>query len=55
MSRFVLDTTVTMAWCFSEEATEFTRALLGRLSDLTDSAMVPALWLYGVANVVELA
>ena len=55
MSRFVLDNTVTMAWCFTEEATDFTKTLLGRLSDLTDSAVVPALWLYEVANVVELA
>ena len=55
MSRFVLDNTVTMAWCFTEEATEFTKALLSRLSSLTDSAVVPALWLYEVANVVELA
>lgn len=37
MSRFVLDNTVTMAWCFSEEATEFTQTLLLRLSNLTDS------------------
>jgi predicted nucleic acid-binding protein len=44
-----------MAWCFTEEATEFTTALLSRLSNLTDSAVVPALWLYEVANVVELA
>jgi hypothetical protein len=35
-----------MAWCFTEEATDFTKTLLGRLSDLTDSAVVPALWLY---------
>ncbi|MGA9624636.1 MAG: type II toxin-antitoxin system VapC family toxin [Bryobacteraceae bacterium] len=55
MSRFVLDNTVTMAWCFTEEATEFTKTLLSRLSSLTDSAVVPALWLYEVANVVELA
>ena len=55
MSRFVLDNTVTMAWCFTEEATEFTNALLSRLSNLTDSAVVPALWLYEVVNVVELA
>jgi hypothetical protein len=45
MSRFVLDNTVTMAWCFIDEATEFTETLLSRLSDLTDSALVPALWL----------
>ena len=55
MSRFVLDNTVTMAWCFSDEATEFTKTLLNRLSNLTDRAVVPALWLYEVANVVELA
>jgi predicted nucleic acid-binding protein len=55
VSRFVLDNTVTMAWCFTEEATEFTEALLGRLSNLHDNAIVPALWLYEVVNVTELA
>ena len=55
MSRFVLDNTVTMAWCFSDEATDLTKALLNRLSNLTDSAIVPALWLYEVVNVTELA
>ncbi len=55
MSRFVLDNTVTMAWCFTEEATEHTETLLNRLSDMTDSAIVPALWLYEVVNVTELA
>ena len=28
VSRFVLDNTVTMAWCFTEEATELTETLL---------------------------
>jgi predicted nucleic acid-binding protein len=55
VSRFVLDNTVTMAWCFTEEATEHTRTLLNRLSNLTDRAIVPALWLYEVVNVIELA
>jgi len=55
VSRFVLDNTVTMAWCFAEEATELTETLLRRLTDLTDSALVPTLWLYEVANVTELA
>jgi predicted nucleic acid-binding protein len=55
LSRFVLDNTVTMAWCFTEEATEFTESLLQRLSNLTDRALVPALWLYEVVNVTELA
>lgn len=55
MSRFVLDNTITMAWCFAEEATEFTEVLLDRLSNLTDTALVPALWLYEVVNVAEMA
>jgi len=55
VSRFILDNTVTMAWCFTDEATEFTETLLNRLSDLTDTALVPALWLYEVVNVAEMA
>jgi hypothetical protein len=51
VSRFVLDNTVTMAWCFTDEANEFSEALLQRLSNLTDSAIVPALWLYEVVVV----
>jgi hypothetical protein len=42
-----------MAWCFTEEATEFTKTMLSRLSNLTDSAVVPALsWkiLSGIAT-----
>ncbi len=55
MSRFVLDNTVTMAWCFTDEAAELTETLLNRLSDLKDTALVPALWLYEVVNVTEMA
>jgi predicted nucleic acid-binding protein len=55
VSRFVLDNTIAMSWCFPDEATKFTEALLDRLSNLTDSAIVPALWLYEVVNVIELA
>ncbi len=55
MSQFVLDNTVTMAWCFTEEATEFSETVLSRLSNLSDSAIVPGLWLYEVVNVAELA
>jgi predicted nucleic acid-binding protein len=51
----VLDNTVTMAWCFADEATQLTEALLDRLADLTDVALVPALWLYEVVNVTEMA
>lgn len=55
MSRFVLDNTVTMAWCFRDEATDLSRALLVRVSNLTDYAVVPTLWLYEVVNVTQLA
>ena len=44
-----------MAWCFGDEATELSKSLLGRLSDLTDAAIVPSLWLYEVVNVTGLA
>ena len=55
MSQYVLDNAVTMAWCFSDEATPYTENLLDRLSNLVDSAVVPALWLYEVTNVCMLA
>lgn len=55
MSRYVLDNAVAMAWCFSDEATPYTENLLDRLSNLVDTAVVPALWLYEVANVSMLA
>jgi predicted nucleic acid-binding protein len=44
-----------MAWCFGDEATPFTESLLSRLASVTDSAIVPALWLYEVVNVTGLA
>ena len=53
MSSFVLDATVTMAWCFADEATPLSEAILDRLSRLTDAAYVPALWLYEVVNVTR--
>ncbi len=55
MSRFVLDSAVTLTWCFSDEATAYTESFLNRLSTLTDTAIVPALWLYEIVNVVALA
>lgn len=58
--RAVREPVCTRQYCndgvvLQREATEFTQTLLLRLSNLTDSAVVPALWLYEVANVVELA
>lgn len=48
--EFVLDTSVTMSWCFEDEATPYTEAALDRLLGAT--AVVPAIWPLEVANVL---
>jgi predicted nucleic acid-binding protein len=50
---FVVDTSVTMAWCFEDEATDATEAVLDRLKD--ERAIAPALWSFEVANVLLVA
>lgn len=50
---FVIDTSVAMAWCFEDEATEATDGVLNRLRD--DEAVVPAIWPLEVANVLLVA
>lgn len=50
---FVIDTSVTMAWCFEDEATEATDSVLDRLRD--DQVAVPAVWPLEVANVLLVA
>lgn len=46
----VIDASVTMAWCFEDESTDFTRAIFLHVE--TDGAVVPALWPLEVANTV---
>lgn len=46
----VLDTSMTMSWCFADESTRYSRSVLQLL--LTTYAEVPALWLFEVANVL---
>ena len=53
MTAFVLDCSITMSWCFADEAGVDTDALLDRLRD--EGAMVPALWAWEVANVLNMA
>lgn len=50
---FVLDTSVTMAWLFEDEATRTTEAVLDRLKN--QEALVPTLWTYEVGNVLLMA
>src|SRR6478735_2969697 len=42
-----------MAWCFEDEATDATDAVLDRLSE--NQAVVPAIWPLEVANVLLVA
>lgn len=53
MSGFVLDVSVTMAWCFEDEASAACWALLDGL--LAEGAAVPSLWFLEVANVLATA
>lgn len=50
---FVIDTSVAMAWCFEDETTQATDAVLDRLRD--DQAVVPPIWPLEVANVLLVA
>ena len=39
---FVLDASIALAWCFSDESTAFTHKLLVQLEN--DIALVPTIW-----------
>ncbi|MDR0945979.1 MAG: type II toxin-antitoxin system VapC family toxin [Bifidobacteriaceae bacterium] len=49
----VLDTSMTMAWCFEDEATVESDRVLSLVA--AEGAVVPALWRYEVANVFVIA
>lgn len=51
--NFILDTSVTLAWCFADEATPATQQLLEKLS--SEKAFVPSIWLLEVTNVLLMA
>ena len=50
---FVLDCSITMAWCFEDESTEYSDAILESLNHST--AVVPTIWPLEVANVLLMA
>ncbi|MDD4890217.1 MAG: type II toxin-antitoxin system VapC family toxin [Phycisphaerae bacterium] len=50
---FIIDCSVTMAWCFHDEATPLAAAVQDRL--IAEAALVPAHWPLEVANVLALA
>ena len=53
MTRFVLDCSVAMAWCFEGEADAYTDAVLRALAK--ETAVVPSLWPLEIANVLLIA
>lgn len=50
---FVLDCSVTMAWCFSDEASVYADTALEGLKQ--GKALVPSLWLLEISNVLLVA
>jgi predicted nucleic acid-binding protein len=53
LSTIVIDTSIAMAWCFEDEASKETDAVLELLKQ--DDAVVPSLWQLEVTNVVLVA
>ena len=43
MSSFILDNSVSIAWCFEEQATQYTDAILQAMIEGA-TAFVPAIW-----------
>jgi predicted nucleic acid-binding protein len=52
VTGFVIDASVALAWCFDDEATEASRALLDRFEN--EQAAVPSLWHLELANALAL-
>lgn len=50
---FVLDCSITMAWCFEDEMNDYADSILENLKDST--AIVPTIWPLEVANVLLIA
>jgi len=50
VNRFALDCSMTMAWCFEDEATPYSESVLEALAE--GEAVVPPLWSLEVANVL---
>jgi len=53
MEDFVVDNSVVMSWCFKDETSKYTDAILDHLEKAT--AYVPAVWPLEVSNVLLVA
>jgi predicted nucleic acid-binding protein len=54
MERFVLDCSISLAWCFPDQTTPETHAVLERL-EKKQKAVVPGQWYWETANVLGIA
>lgn len=52
-ASFVLDCSITMSWCFGDEASAAAFAVLDRLG--SETAVVPSHWFLDVTNVLTMA
>ncbi len=52
-AAFIIDCSITMAWCFADEATPQTTKILDRLGE--ETALVPPLWFLETTNVLAMA
>lgn len=50
---FVVDASVTLAWCLDDESSEYAEGVLRQVG--TDSAIAPSLWVHEVANALLIA
>lgn len=50
---FILDCSVSMAWCFEDEIVKYSEAVFDALNN--ETALVPAIWPLEVANVLLIA
>ena len=53
MSALVVDASVALAWCFEDEASPATDAVLDQVKD--EGAVVPSLWHLELGNILLLA
>lgn len=53
MDKFILDTSVAMAWCFEDETNPYADAVLDSLID--NAALAPSIWPLEVGNVLLVA
>jgi predicted nucleic acid-binding protein len=52
MATVVIDASIASAWCFPDEQTDYTRAVLLAVSSSAVDAVAPRLWAYEIRNSV---